>query len=259
MNPSRVVLLLLGLVVTLSACSEPDSLNSPIGIPGAPVIMQLEAGPGRVVAPGDAVTLTWEIEGQPTMLTLEPGVGSVSGNSIKVSPLTTTTYTLTASNTNGAHTAEVTVEVQSSEAPPTSPEDPVPPSEPDTLGEFPQGDWAFEVTSADGEEKGELTSGVISISETFTYGEYKGVYGDVTECFGSAEICTDIAFGGIFRSKTTNVLYMALGTINYGPLFVGKDADGALSQNDDGQPDLQGEGEIQEADPATFVAYFLGE
>ena len=77
----------------------------------APTISSFTASPASI-APfdgGGSATLSWSAAGA-TSLSIS-GVGAVIGNSIQVSPLQTTTYTLTASNAQGAVTAQTTVTV----------------------------------------------------------------------------------------------------------------------------------------------------
>jgi hypothetical protein len=94
-----------GLVVVLMAAS----CGGPTPIP--PVITWFTAAPLSIVE-GHSATLAWNVTGA-TSLSINQGVGSVSGatGSEVVSPTTTTTYTLTASNTAGTVTADATVTV----------------------------------------------------------------------------------------------------------------------------------------------------
>lgn len=83
------------------------------GSTGAPTISSFNASPA-VVAPGSYSTLSWVVDGA-TSLTLNPGAINVTGQSNRnVGPISaTTTYTLSATNTNGTTTANVTVTVAS--------------------------------------------------------------------------------------------------------------------------------------------------
>ena len=63
------------------------------------------------VSPGASVTLSWEISGSPTEVTLTPDGSVVTGNSKVVNPAQTTTYVLTAKNDGGMDTEEVMVTV----------------------------------------------------------------------------------------------------------------------------------------------------
>jgi hypothetical protein len=76
-----------------------------------PTISSFTASPA-LVSPFDAgasATLSWSVASA-TSLSIS-GLGAVLGNSIQVSPSQTTTYTLTASNAQGAVTAQTTVTV----------------------------------------------------------------------------------------------------------------------------------------------------
>ncbi len=81
----------------------------------APVIDSFTATPASIVM-GQSSTLAWTLSGgAPDTLTIDQGVGSVLGTTSKVvSPTTTTTFTLTASNSAGMVTKSVTVTVTSS-------------------------------------------------------------------------------------------------------------------------------------------------
>ena len=77
----------------------------------APIISSFTASPASL-APldgGGSATLSWSVASA-TSLSIS-GLGAVLGNSIQVSPSQTTTYTLTASNAQGAVTAQTTVTV----------------------------------------------------------------------------------------------------------------------------------------------------
>ena len=91
----------------------------------APVINSFQASP-LTIAAGQTATLAWSISGA-TSVSIDNGVGDVSGATSKtVSPLQTTTYTLTASNGSGTASARATVTVNA--APP--PIDTQPPTAP---------------------------------------------------------------------------------------------------------------------------------
>ena len=87
--------------------------------PSAPMISSLVASPASISS-GSSSTLSWSVTGSPApTLTLDNGVGDVSGLTSKaVSPTQTTTYTLTATNSQGTTSARATVTVT---APDTSP------------------------------------------------------------------------------------------------------------------------------------------
>jgi chitodextrinase len=70
---------------------------------------------------GQRTTLSWVVSNA-TSLTLDNGIGSVTGtSSITVSPSATTVYTLTATNSSGSTTAQTTVTVTPGTTPPTAP------------------------------------------------------------------------------------------------------------------------------------------
>jgi hypothetical protein len=78
--------------------------------PSSPVIGSFTALPSPVQA-GTSVTLSWSVSGA-TSLSIAPGIGTVTGNSIVVTPSATTTYTLTATNAGGTASATATATVQ---------------------------------------------------------------------------------------------------------------------------------------------------
>ena len=98
------------------------SWNSPNPPPGQlPAISAFTATPSTLTA-GHSASLSWNVTGA-TSVTLS-GTGNVSAaGSATVAPSQTTTYTLTASNTAGSATAQVTVTVTASvdQQPPTTP------------------------------------------------------------------------------------------------------------------------------------------
>ena len=77
------------------------------GPSGAPSIDSFSANPATVAA-GQPVTLTWSVSGNPTGLSIDNGVGAVSGTTRSVTPTATTTYTLTATNSGGQSDTETT-------------------------------------------------------------------------------------------------------------------------------------------------------
>jgi hypothetical protein len=74
-----------------------------------PVITSFAASPTSI-SPGGSSTLSWNVSGA-TSLSINQGVGVVTGTSIAVNPSVTTTYTLTATNASGPSTATATVTV----------------------------------------------------------------------------------------------------------------------------------------------------
>ncbi len=77
--------------------------------PSKPTITSFTATPTKITA-GQSSTLAWATTGA-TLLTIDNGVGVVTGTSKSVSPTATTTYTLSAGNSAGTTTATVTVTV----------------------------------------------------------------------------------------------------------------------------------------------------
>ncbi|WP_027892518.1 hypothetical protein [Calidithermus chliarophilus] len=98
-------------LLALAACTPPKEVGS------APQIKSFTASPQHLEAPGSA-TLSWDVQGAQS-LSLEPGIGPVSGSSKAVSVGATTTYTLTAKNAKGEVTAQTTVTVGGSTDPDT--------------------------------------------------------------------------------------------------------------------------------------------
>jgi hypothetical protein len=68
------------------------------------------SGPYSVLKEGDSAQLTWSVWGADT-ISIDPGPGLVTGNSLGIQPTSTTTYTLTAANAAGTSTAAFTVTV----------------------------------------------------------------------------------------------------------------------------------------------------
>ena len=86
----------------------------------APTISSFTADPTSITS-GNSATLSWTITGNPTSVSIDNGVGSVTGQtSVSVSPTSTTTYTITATNSSGSVTETVTVTVTGSQPTPTS-------------------------------------------------------------------------------------------------------------------------------------------
>lgn len=75
-----------------------------------PLITSFTATPATISA-GQTSTLAWAVSNA-SGLSINQGVGAVSGSSVAVSPLQSTTYTLTASNGAGSVNQSVTVTVQ---------------------------------------------------------------------------------------------------------------------------------------------------
>ena len=75
-----------------------------------PRILSFVARPASVVAGGNGTMLNWDVVGAETM-TVNSGVGTVTGSGVLVNPATSTTYTLTVSNQAGTVTATCNVAV----------------------------------------------------------------------------------------------------------------------------------------------------
>jgi hypothetical protein len=84
------------------------SSNVPTG--ASPSISSFTATPSTTSA-GSSVTLNWNASGA-SYFVISPSIGTVRGNSAKVSPSQTTTFTLAATNQFGRTTATITVTVQ---------------------------------------------------------------------------------------------------------------------------------------------------
>ena len=97
---------------TLTATNSTGSTTSraTVTVAGAATITSFTATPNSTT-PSQGATLSWTVSGAST-LSINPGVGAVTGASKAVAPSTTTTYTLTATNALGAATtATATVTV----------------------------------------------------------------------------------------------------------------------------------------------------
>lgn len=92
-------------VALLSSCGKSGGSGSKL-----PVIVSFSAAPAAV-APGASCALSWDVRGAKTV-TLDRGIGAVSGSTRTVNPSETTTYTLTATNDAGVAHAIVTVNVR---------------------------------------------------------------------------------------------------------------------------------------------------
>ena len=82
-----------------------------------PIINTFSATPASLTAAGQ-VTLIWDVS-DATSLSVDSGVGAVTGTSKVVSVTSSTAFTLTATNANGSSTKTVTITVASLPAPPT--------------------------------------------------------------------------------------------------------------------------------------------
>jgi len=77
--------------------------------PTGPIVNSFTANPASITS-GDSSTLSWSITDANT-ISINQGIGTVTGSSITVSPTNNTTYTLTATNNVGSTTANVTITV----------------------------------------------------------------------------------------------------------------------------------------------------
>ena len=78
--------------------------------PNVPVIASFTADPAVLPMGGGSVTLSWEVMNADS-ISIDHGVGTVTGTSTTVSATTSTIYTLTASNSNGTVSALTAVGV----------------------------------------------------------------------------------------------------------------------------------------------------
>jgi fibronectin type 3 domain-containing protein len=98
-----------------TAATQASSLTSPS-------ISSFTANPSTITS-GNSSTLSWTVSGNPApTLSINNGIGTVSGSSVNVSPTATTTYALTATNSQGNATASTTITVTIADTqPPTVP------------------------------------------------------------------------------------------------------------------------------------------
>ncbi len=100
-------LLSVAIILGLAACEE---IVPPPPGGGAPTISSFTASPNPIQSGGSSM-LSWEVSGA-TSLSISPDVGTVTGqSSVSVSPMTTTDYTLTATNANDSVQDTTTVTV----------------------------------------------------------------------------------------------------------------------------------------------------
>lgn len=101
----------------LTNCGGPGSPKPQNVQSAAPVIASFSAAPASITE-GQSAVLSWSATGA-TTLSLDQGIGVVTGNDQIVTPRVTTTYTLTASGAGGTTTRATTVTVTA--APDTQP------------------------------------------------------------------------------------------------------------------------------------------
>jgi hypothetical protein len=106
----RPVLATLFAALVNAACGAAATPAAPVvNGPTAPTISSFVANPTSM-ASGGSSTLSWNVIGA-TSLSIDRGLGPVTGASKSVSPTATTTYTLTATNAAGSSNAAATVTV----------------------------------------------------------------------------------------------------------------------------------------------------
>lgn len=103
----------------------PVPAPAPAPAPSAPTIAQFTAEPSSIQS-GQSSTLRWEVTGNVTSVSINNGIGAVqnTGNR-RVSPDSSTTYSLTATGPGGSVDASATVSV--TQPPPPPPPPPVTP------------------------------------------------------------------------------------------------------------------------------------
>jgi hypothetical protein len=99
------------LTASNSAGSVTRSLTVTVAGTGLPTISSFTASPSTITA-GGASSLAWSVSGA-TSLSVNQGVGTVTGTSTSVSPVISTAFTLTATNSAGSVSRTVTVNVLS--------------------------------------------------------------------------------------------------------------------------------------------------
>src|ERR1019366_1240255 len=102
----------------------PPAVVAPVEVPpppAAPKIAQFTAEPTSIQR-GESSVLRWEVSGPVSRVAINQGVGTVqaTGNS-RVSPDSSTTYTLTATGPGGTQTASTTASVVTTPPPPPPP------------------------------------------------------------------------------------------------------------------------------------------
>ena len=116
-RPSRTLALLAVLTSALStACGGGGGGGGGTTPPAKPTIQSFGASPGAVAFGGGDVTLSWSVTGADT-LSIDSGVGAVTGVEKVVHVVANTTFTLTAQNAGGDATAQTTVTVLPQNAP----------------------------------------------------------------------------------------------------------------------------------------------
>jgi peptidoglycan-associated lipoprotein len=98
----------------------PPPKEQPKPAPAKPTA-SLEAEPSTIER-GQSAALRWNVSGETSRISIEPGIGSVNATGTRqVFPGNTTTYTLTATGPGGTATSSATVNVTSPPPPPPPP------------------------------------------------------------------------------------------------------------------------------------------
>jgi hypothetical protein len=96
--------------ITVTGPGGTTSASTAVTISETPVTVTFSADP-EYIPPGGSSTLTWTTK-DATSVSINQGIGAVDLNgSLKVSPTSETTYTLTATGPSGSNTASVTVKM----------------------------------------------------------------------------------------------------------------------------------------------------
>lgn len=103
---SRLAFLLI-LVLLLSGCASITLTPAPVTLPN---IESFSASPPAITA-GETTTLSWVMNTPSTTLSLDHGIGILTGATLLLKPSETTTYTLTATNKKGSISRSLTVAV----------------------------------------------------------------------------------------------------------------------------------------------------
>lgn len=90
------------LTASLGGVSATRTATVTVTGPTAPNIASFYAQPAFIQS-GASTTLTWSVSGADTV-SISPGIGEVTGNSVTITPIQTTTYTLSATNGIGTST-----------------------------------------------------------------------------------------------------------------------------------------------------------
>jgi hypothetical protein len=110
-------------VLLLASCNlflpAPNNSASSDNSTAPPQILAFSAT-YAIIVPGAAVTLSWDASNA-TRVDLAPGFGEMHGSSLRVEPTGTSTFTLTAANSQGTVNASITVQVLAPSSTPSGP------------------------------------------------------------------------------------------------------------------------------------------